>query len=83
MRFRDAAFWNEVISAAREIGRAEDDADFDLFIEAAAQDAFRVVGEIEQQAARQAASAATADVEDRAMEGIEGVASEAWDEVDG
>jgi hypothetical protein len=33
------------------------------------------------EAARQAASAAHADVEDRVMEWIEGVAAEAWDDL--
>jgi hypothetical protein len=34
-----------------------------------------------EEAARQAASAAHADVEDRVMEWIEGVAAEAWDDL--
>lgn len=32
-------------------------------------------------AARQAASAASADVEDRVMEWVEGIAAEAWDDL--
>jgi hypothetical protein len=34
-----------------------------------------------EEAARQATSAASADVEDRVMEWIEGVAAEAWDDL--
>ena len=34
-----------------------------------------------EEAARQAASAAHADVEDRVMEWVEGVAAEAWDDL--
>ena len=50
VRPRDDAFWDEVLAEAREIGQAEDEADLDLFIEAAAQDTFRLIDEMEQQA---------------------------------
>ena len=49
VRPRDDAFWREVLDEAEEIGRAEDEADLDLFIEAAAQDTFRLIDEMEQQ----------------------------------
>ena len=38
------------MAEAREIGGAEDAADLDLFIEAAAQDTFRLIDEMERQA---------------------------------
>ena len=50
LRQRDDAFWREVLEEAREIGRAEDEADLDLFIEGAAQDTFRLIDEMELQA---------------------------------
>ena len=50
VRPRDEAFWDEVLAEAREIGQAEDEADLDLFIEAAAQDTFRLIDEMEEQA---------------------------------
>ena len=50
-RPRDQTFWDEVLAEAREIGQAEDEADLDLFIEAAAQDTFRLIDEMEQQQA--------------------------------
>lgn len=50
VRPRDEAFWDEVLDEAAEIGRAEDEADLDLFIEAAAQDTFRLIDEMERDA---------------------------------
>ena len=49
LRRRDEVFWREVLEEAAEIGRAEDEADLDLFIEAAAQDTFRLIDEMDQQ----------------------------------
>ena len=47
LRRRDEVFWREVLDEAAEIGRAEDEADLDLFIEAAAQDTFRLIDKME------------------------------------
>lgn len=47
----------------------------------AAWRAARTAPNCREEAARQAASAAHADVEDRVMEWIEGVGSEAWDDL--
>jgi hypothetical protein len=49
VRTRDDAFWAEVLAEAREIGRAEDEADLDLFIEQSARDTFRLIDEMEQE----------------------------------
>jgi hypothetical protein len=46
VRPRDEAFWDEVLAEAREIGQAEDEADLNLFIEATAQNTFRLIDEM-------------------------------------
>ena len=49
IRPRDDAFWQEVLAEAREIAQAEDEADFDLFIEANTLDTFRLIDEMERE----------------------------------
>jgi hypothetical protein len=49
VRPRDDAFWAEVLAEAQEIGRAEDEADLDLFIEQSARDTFRLIDEMERE----------------------------------
>jgi hypothetical protein len=49
VRLRDDAFWDEVLAEAKEIARAEDEADLDLFIEQSARDTFRLIDEMERE----------------------------------
>jgi len=49
IRPRDEAFWEETLAEAREIARAEDEADLDLFIEVSARETFRLINEMERE----------------------------------